>query len=129
MILLSRYQTCYCSCYTTNNLYHNFNDNCFFIQVKNHNTLHLFNLHTYCTVQSQLLQIYICLIHCLITCVIDILMTKIDIICNFKFINPNPHCFIAITKATACGGKKPLLPHPLLSPVGGRGKEVLGRQP
>jgi hypothetical protein len=31
----------------------------------------------------------------------------------------NPHNFIAITKATACGGKKPLLPHPLYSPVGG----------
>jgi hypothetical protein len=30
-----------------------------------------------------------------------------------KRINPNPHCFIAITKATACGWKEPLLPHPL----------------
>jgi hypothetical protein len=29
--------------------------------------------------------------------------------------------FIAITKATACGLKEPLLPHPLHSPVGGRG--------
>jgi hypothetical protein len=38
--------------------------------------------------------------------------------------NPNPHCFIAITKATACGWKEPLLPHPLHSSVGGRGEEV-----
>jgi hypothetical protein len=30
-------------------------------------------------------------------------------------INPNPNCFIAITKATACGWKEPLLPHPLHS--------------
>jgi hypothetical protein len=37
--------------------------------------------------------------------------------------NPNPHCFIALTKATACGCKKPLLPHPLHSPVGGKGGE------
>jgi hypothetical protein len=36
--------------------------------------------------------------------------------------NPNPHCFIAITKATACDWKEPLLPHPLHNPVRGRGK-------
>jgi hypothetical protein len=36
--------------------------------------------------------------------------------------NPNPHCFIAITNATACGWKEPLLPRPLHSPVRGRGK-------
>jgi hypothetical protein len=40
----------------------------------------------------------------------------------FKNFNPTPHCFIAITKATACGWKEPLLPHPLHSPVRGRGK-------
>jgi hypothetical protein len=39
-----------------------------------------------------------------------------------KFVNPNPHCFIAITKATACGFKKQLPPHPLHSPVRVRGK-------
>jgi hypothetical protein len=39
-----------------------------------------------------------------------------------QMFNPNPHCFIAITKATACGLKEPLLPHPLHSPVRGRGK-------
>jgi hypothetical protein len=37
-------------------------------------------------------------------------------------VNPNPHSFIAITKATACGWKEPLLPHPLHSPVSWRGK-------
>jgi hypothetical protein len=41
------------------------------------------------------------------------------------WINPNPHYFIAITKATACGWKEPLLPLPLHSPVRGRGKGVL----
>jgi hypothetical protein len=41
--------------------------------------------------------------------------------CPLNF-NPNPHCFIAITKATACGWKEPLLPHPLQGPVRGRGK-------
>jgi hypothetical protein len=35
--------------------------------------------------------------------------------------NPNPHCFIAITKATACGCKKPLLPHPLRTALWGEG--------
>jgi hypothetical protein len=40
--------------------------------------------------------------------------------------NTNPHCFIAITKATACGWEDPLLPHPLVSPVGGRGKGSSG---
>jgi hypothetical protein len=39
-------------------------------------------------------------------------------------INPNLHCFIAITKAPACGLKEPLLPQPH-SPVRGRGKGVL----
>jgi hypothetical protein len=38
-----------------------------------------------------------------------------------RLFNPNPHCFIAKTKATACGRKKPLLPHPLHSPEGGGG--------
>jgi hypothetical protein len=37
-------------------------------------------------------------------------------------LNPNPHCFIVITKAAACGWKDPLLPHPLHSPVRGKGK-------
>jgi hypothetical protein len=37
------------------------------------------------------------------------------------YLNPNPHCFIAITKATARGWKEPLLPHPLHSPVRGKG--------
>jgi hypothetical protein len=37
-------------------------------------------------------------------------------------INPNSHCFIAIAKATACGWKEPLLPHPRHSHVKGRGK-------
>jgi hypothetical protein len=37
--------------------------------------------------------------------------------CDYK-INSNPHCFIAIIKATACGQKEPLLPYPLHSPVG-----------
>jgi hypothetical protein len=40
-------------------------------------------------------------------------------------IRPNPHCFIALTKATACGWKEPLLPHPLHSLCGGRGRGVL----
>jgi hypothetical protein len=31
--------------------------------------------------------------------------------------NPNPHCFIAISKAKACGWKEPLLPHPHHSPA------------
>jgi hypothetical protein len=38
------------------------------------------------------------------------------------FFNTNTHCFIAITKATACGWKELLLSHPLHSPVRGRGK-------
>jgi hypothetical protein len=38
------------------------------------------------------------------------------------FFHPTPHCFIAITKAPACGWKEPLLPHPLHDPVRGRGK-------
>jgi hypothetical protein len=45
---------------------------------------------------------------------------------SIEFFNPNPHCFIAITKATACGLKKPLLVH---SPVGGRGRGVLPLRP
>jgi hypothetical protein len=37
-------------------------------------------------------------------------------------LNPNPHGFKTITKATACGWKEPLLPHPWHSTVGrGRG--------
>jgi hypothetical protein len=36
--------------------------------------------------------------------------------------NPNPHCFKTITKATACGWKEPVLPHPLHSTVGWRGR-------
>jgi hypothetical protein len=44
-------------------------------------------------------------------------------------LHPNPHCFIAITKATACGWKEPLLPNPLYSPVRGRGKGGLALRP
>jgi hypothetical protein len=36
--------------------------------------------------------------------------------------NPNPHCFIAITKATACGWKKATTTPPPAQPYGGRGK-------
>jgi hypothetical protein len=43
-------------------------------------------------------------------------------------INPNPHCLFAITKAAAMEFKKPLLPHHLLSPVGGGGRGVLDQQ-
>jgi hypothetical protein len=32
--------------------------------------------------------------------------------------HPNPHSFIGITKATACGWKELLIPHPLHSPMG-----------
>jgi hypothetical protein len=42
--------------------------------------------------------------------------------CRCNLFNPNPYCFIAITKAAASGWKDPLLTHPLHSPVGGRGK-------
>jgi hypothetical protein len=45
-----------------------------------------------------------------------------------QLINPNPHCFIAITKATACGWKEPLLPHPLHSTVGGGGCYLYGSE-
>jgi hypothetical protein len=31
---------------------------------------------------------------------------------NVEMLNPNPHCFKTITKATACGWKKPALPLP-----------------
>jgi hypothetical protein len=37
-------------------------------------------------------------------------------------LNPNPHCFKAITKATACGWKELLLSHPLPSTVGVEGE-------
>jgi hypothetical protein len=41
------------------------------------------------------------------------------------YLNPNPHCFIVITKATACCWIKPLLPHPLHSHVGEGGRGVI----
>jgi hypothetical protein len=53
-------------------------------------------------------------------CFVYLLYKYIDI--EKLILNPNPHCFIAITKATASGWKEPLLPQPLHSPVGGRGK-------
>jgi hypothetical protein len=37
------------------------------------------------------------------------------IMLDILYFNPNPHFFIAITKATACGSKQPLLPNPLHS--------------
>jgi hypothetical protein len=55
-------------------------------------------------------------IFCILYCVANNSMKEV------LYINPNPHCFIAITKATACGWKEPLLPHPLHSPVRARGK-------
>jgi hypothetical protein len=36
-------------------------------------------------------------------------------------LNPNPHCFIAITKAAARGSKYPLLPQTPAQPCGGGG--------
>jgi hypothetical protein len=48
---------------------------------------------------------------------------------NLSSIYPNLHYFIAITKATACGWKEPVLPHPLHSPVGGRGRGLLPLRP
>jgi hypothetical protein len=43
---------------------------------------------------------------------------------QLSMFNPNPHCFIVITKVTACGWKEPLLPHPLHSaqPYWGEGE-------
>jgi hypothetical protein len=43
--------------------------------------------------------------------------------------SPNPHCFIAITKATACGWKEPLLPNPCTDLWGGGGRGVLALWP
>jgi hypothetical protein len=51
---------------------------------------------------------------------------------QYESMNPNPHCFIATAKATACGWKEPLLPHPLHTvhnPVGGGGRGVLPLRP
>jgi hypothetical protein len=45
-------------------------------------------------------------------------------------LNPNPHCFMAIAKAAAIGGKDPVLPHPLhAQPCWGRVHRVLSLEP